>query len=136
MPHSFPAKVWLDRQGRLRKLTYRLDLATLLTDVALKADYVVEECDDPDPALLKKVEAGDKTAMATLFSFEPDCTERPPRPEELVVEGSVEMSGYGTPLSVTAPPGAEVMTSERFEELMEAEAAAALRAMPAPPKRP
>ena len=136
VPHSFPAKVWLDRQGRLRKLTYRLDLAMLLTEVALKADYVVEECDDPDPALLKKVEAGDRKAMATLFNTEPDCTERPPRPEELVVEGSVEMSAYGTPLSVTAPPAAEVLTSDRFEDLMETEASSALDDPPAPPKRP
>ena len=133
--HSFPGKVWLDREGRLRRLTYRLDLAALLTDVALKADYTIEECDEPDPALVKRAEAGDKKAMATLFTTEPDCTERPARPEELVIEGSVELSEYGSPVSVTAPPATEVLTSEKLEAFFASQAAAALN-VPVRPTRP
>ena len=133
--HSFPGKAWLDREGRLRKLTYRLDLAQLLTDVALKADYTVEECDDPDPALVKKAETGDRKAMAALFASEPDCTERPARPEELVIEGSVELSEYGSPVAVTAPPASQVLTSEKLEAFFASQAAAFLD-VPVPPPGP
>ena len=49
VPHTFPATVWLDDAGRLRRLTYRLDLGVVLTPQALAADYLVEESQDPDP---------------------------------------------------------------------------------------
>lgn len=130
VPHTFPAKVWIDRDGRLRKLTYRLDLSMLLTDVALKADYVVEECAEPDAALITKAQAGDRKAMASLASFDGKCTERPSRPEELIIEGSVEMSSYGAPLQVSPPPAAEVVLSDELNAFFEAQAHAAISAAP------
>jgi len=130
--HTFPAKVWLDGAGRLRKLTYRLDLSGLLTDVALKADYMVEECPDPDPALVAKAEAGDRKAMASLAAADVPCTERPPRPEELVIEGSVEISSFGTPVTIAAPPAAEVVTSEELDAFMMAQADQAFASGPMP----
>lgn len=129
VPHTFPAKVSLDDAGRLRRLTYRLDLAALLTDVALKADYVVQECPEPDPALLKKAEAGDSKAMQALFAAGGSCTERPPRPEELVIEGSVEISSYGTPLAVVPPPATEVATAEEYDAFLMSQGAAMARGL-------
>jgi len=134
--HSLPAKVWLDGAGRLRKLTYRLDLSALLTDAALKADYLVQECSEPDQALAKKAAAGDKKAMATLMAQGNNCPERPARPEELVIEGSVEVSAYGTPLTVAPPPAAEVLTSEKFEAFLATQAGSALGGLPLPPAKP
>jgi hypothetical protein len=118
VPHTFPATVWLDRSGRLRRLTYSLDLSKLLTQVALGADYVVEECPDPDPALVQKAIAGDRKAADALDALDLPCTERPARPEELLIEGSVEISGYGVPLNVVAPPDAEVITEADIEKAM------------------
>lgn len=131
--HTFPAKVWLDGDGRLRKLTYRLDLSGLLTDVALNADFTVEECPDPDPVLVKKAEAGDRKAMASLFAADEECTGRPPRPEELVIEGSVEISSFGTPLGVVAPPPAEVVTSDELDAFFAAQANEAIASGAFPP---
>lgn len=118
--HTFPAKVWIDQQGRLRKLTYSLDLSTLLTDVALKSDsYQVATCPEPDAALLEKVRAGNRRAMAELDKlFAQECPSRPPNHDELLIEGSVELSDYGTPLTITPPPAAEVITEEEYSKAM------------------
>jgi hypothetical protein len=124
--HTMPAKVWLDRAGRLRRLTYRLDLAALLTDVALKEDYLVETCTEPDPALIARAQAGDRTAMQELMSAGTACSERPPRPEELVIEGSVELSAYGTSLDVVPPPAAEVLSTDDYQAFIESQADAAM----------
>jgi len=141
VPHRFPAKVWLDRAGRLRKLTYRLDLSVLLTDVALKSDYVVEDCAEPDPELVRKAENGDRKAMAALDASDGNCTERPPRSEELVTEGSIEMYDYGTPLTISPPPASEVVTTDQIEAFVTSQAGAAWAGGPpatkgAPPKAP
>ena len=136
MPHTLPAKVWLDGEGRLRRLTYRLDLSVLLTDVALKEDYIVEECGEPDPALLARAQAGDAKAVEAMMAAEPVCTERLPRPDELVIEGSVELSDYGTRVDVSPPPAAEVVTDEEYEAFMSAQADAAMAGIPVPPPRP
>ena len=130
--HTMPAKVWLDGDGRLRRLTYRLDLSVLLTDVALKEDHIVEECGEPDPALLARAQAGDAKAIEAMMASEPVCTERLPRPEELVIEGSVELSAYGTTVDVSPPPAAEVVTDEEFEAFMSAQADAAVAGIPMP----
>lgn len=118
VPHTFPGKVWLDRQGRLRKLTYRLDLAGLLTDLALREDYVIDECPEPSPALAGRLRSGDRRALAEMDALDEQCTQRPARPEELVIEGSVELSDYGVPLVVTPPPPAQVLDSETFFEAL------------------
>ena len=73
--------------------------------------------------------------MAALFASEPDCTERPARPEELVIEGSVELSEYGSPVAVTAPPASQVLTSEKLEAFFASQAAAFLD-VPVPPPGP
>lgn len=136
VPHTFPAKVWLDRTGRLRRLTYRLDLSALLTDVALREDYTIEECPEFDEALVNKAMAGDRKAAATLDALEEDCTDRPARPEELVIDGAVELSSYGTPLTITPPPTREVVTSEQLSSFLDAQADAALGAGPTTTARP
>jgi len=117
--HTFPAKVWLDRSGRLRKLTYRLDLAGLLTEVALREDYTAQDCPEPDPQLARRLQSGDESAFAALEKLEERCTTRPARPEELAIEGSVELSDYGTPLTVTPPPATEVLTAAQLDAFLE-----------------
>ena len=126
VPHTFPAKVWLDRTGRLFRLTYRLDLATLLTDVALREDYLIEECPEPDADLISRAMAGDRKAGAALDALDERCTDRPARPEELVVDGSIEISDYGVALAVTPPPAREVVTAEQVEAFFDAQADAVL----------
>jgi hypothetical protein len=116
VPHTFPATVLLDAAGRLRRLTYRLDLATLLTPEAIAAGYTVEECPTPSADDIAKMKAGTYDGMS---DFGEDCPERQPRPEELVMEGSVELSDYGTPLAVTAPPAAEVLTEDELDTIMQ-----------------
>lgn len=64
--------------------------------------------------------------MATLLTTAGDCTERPARPDELVIEGSVEISSFGAPLTVTPAPAAEVVTSEAFDAFLAAQVEAAL----------
>ena len=136
VPHTFPAKVWLDGEGRLRRLTYRLDLSVLLTDVALKEEHIVEECGEPDPAVLAQAQAGDPKAIDAMMAAEPVCTERLPRPDELVIEGSVELSAYGTTFDVSPPPATEVVTDEEYEKFIDAQAGAAMAGVPMPAPLP
>ena len=114
VPHRFPASAWIDGDGRLRKLTYRLDLGALLTPEALKRDHTIEDCPPVDAALIQKATKAPKAAQRKLSALPSPCTERAAKPEELIIDGSIELFDYGTPLAVAAPPAAQVISEEQL----------------------